>query len=217
MSSTCSLDGCRPPPPETPGSGRWCPRSNPAPRCLVAFSAGPPSPQRAYTARCAYGAPSPPPAFTGRKVPRPTWRVTKASLIPFCRILSSSSRVKCSPAVGAAARDRSTPSGSAPGLELLLNIRRQRHLPRRSVSGKFLIMKLLHPVSVLLHLGHRGGEAPSRSSPPGPAHQALPGSASQIRNSQRPPQPRLCDRWQKAGRQHQESFITRQSPDSNSR
>ena len=42
-------------------------------------------------------------ALTGRKVPRPTCSVTNAVLTPLARMASSSSLVKCRPAVGAAA------------------------------------------------------------------------------------------------------------------
>ena len=42
-------------------------------------------------------------SFTGRKVPRPTWRVTYPMPTPLAAICSSSSGVKWSPAVGAAA------------------------------------------------------------------------------------------------------------------
>ena len=42
-------------------------------------------------------------ALTGRNVPRPTCSVTYAIFTPFAAIFSSSSFVKCSPAVGAAA------------------------------------------------------------------------------------------------------------------
>ena len=42
-------------------------------------------------------------SFTGRKVPSPTCSVTKHSLTPMSAMRPSSSFVKCSPAVGAAA------------------------------------------------------------------------------------------------------------------
>ena len=45
-------------------------------------------------------------SFTGRKVPRPTWSVTYPIFTPLARIFSSSSGVKWSPAVGAAALPR---------------------------------------------------------------------------------------------------------------
>ena len=46
-------------------------------------------------------------SLTGRKVPSPTCSVTKHSRTPFAAIFSSSSLVKCSPAVGAAAEPSS--------------------------------------------------------------------------------------------------------------
>ena len=96
-------------------------------------------------------------------------------------------------------------------LELLLNIRRQRHFTQalQNLQKNSLIMKLHHPVSVLLHLGHRGGEGSISEAHrlallhfPARLHQALPGSASQIPQQQDLHSPACGPLAQKAGRQH---------------
>ena len=105
------------PPPETPGSGRrWCPRRQsgpPLPGCIQQVRRL----LREHTQLAVH--------MVLRhllRLHRPEgaqthWRVTKASLIPFCRILSSSSRVSAVPLWGPLPNPGtgSTPSGSAPG------------------------------------------------------------------------------------------------------
>ena len=102
-------------------------RPPPLPGC---DSAGPPSPERACSSSLCIWCSVTSSAFTGRKVPRPTWRVTKASLIPFCRILLQQLPGEVQSRRGGRCRTQ------GPGvhrlvallvLELLLDIRWQRH------------------------------------------------------------------------------------------